>query len=241
MGLTGWPGFMRPRLRGLLVADHEVAPGQPDPGHAPGLGGRPGRDAGLGGRPGQGLDQGAVRQPQRGPSRLRRHADGQRVAPGVRGDHLGELAAQLAPAGRIGEPAAGHRRRAAGRPHGRYRAGPQQAVPPQQVGNRGQLGPGGQLPACRRGRAAPRECGRCHVEHRGTQDRDAGAARVAEQDPVPHVQRERLPQHQPDDGVSRSGRAQQPDPGCGPGRADVQRHFLGQPELGVLAELSRER
>jgi hypothetical protein len=134
------------------------------------------------GRPGQRLDQGPIRQPEGGPGRLGRHADGQRVTPGVRGDHLGELAAQFAPADGIGQPAAGRDRgrEAAGHAHGRHRAGPQQPVAAQQVGGRRDVRPGGQLTPGRRGRPPPHERGRRHVEHGGAEDGHARAAGVAE-------------------------------------------------------------
>jgi hypothetical protein len=153
-------------------------------------------------QPGQGLDQGPVRQPEGGPGRLGRQADGQRVAPGVPGDHPGQLAAQFGPAGRIGEPAAGRdrRREAAGHAHGRHRAGSQQAVPTQQVGGCRDLRPGGQLSSGRRGCPAPHERGRCYVEHGGADDGHARAARVTQQQAVAHVQRQRLAQREPGQG-----------------------------------------
>jgi hypothetical protein len=42
-----------------------------------------------GGQAGQLLDQGSVRQSEGGPGRLGRHADRERVPPGVGGDHFG--------------------------------------------------------------------------------------------------------------------------------------------------------
>jgi hypothetical protein len=135
----------------------------------------------------------------------------------VRGDHLGQLAAQFAPAGRVGEPAAGRDRggQAAGHAHGGYRTGPQQPVPAQQVGGGRDVGPGGQLTAGGCGCPAARERGRRYVEHGGAQDGYARAARVAHQQTVTHVQRQRLAQRQPGDrraaGVRE--RPEQPQPG----------------------------
>ena len=63
----------------------------------------------------------------------------------------------------------------------------------------GEVGPGGELASGRGGRTAPGERGRRDVEHGGAQDRHARAARVAEQDAVTDVQRERVAQHQPGD------------------------------------------
>jgi hypothetical protein len=77
---------------------------------------------------GQRLDQRPVGQAEGGAGGLGRHADGQRVAFGVSGDRLGELALQADPAGRVGEPVTRHGRRAAGNTHGGQRAGPQEAV-----------------------------------------------------------------------------------------------------------------
>jgi hypothetical protein len=82
---------------------------------------------------GQRLDQRAVGQAERGAGRLRRHADGQRVALGVRGDHLGQPAAQRGPPVRIGEPVPGDRSHAARNAHRGQRCRPQQAVPAQQI------------------------------------------------------------------------------------------------------------
>ncbi len=64
------------------------------------------RAAGNRGLPGERLDQGPVRQAEGGPGRLRRQADGQRVAAGVGGDRLGQLSAQFRPAAGVDEPSA---------------------------------------------------------------------------------------------------------------------------------------
>jgi hypothetical protein len=82
---------------------------------------------------GQRLDQGPVGQAERGAGRLRRHPDGQRVALGVRGDHVGQPAAQRGPPVRVGEPVPGDRRNAARNAHRGQRRRPQQAMPAQQV------------------------------------------------------------------------------------------------------------
>jgi hypothetical protein len=82
---------------------------------------------------GQRLDQRPVGQAERGAGRLRRHADGQRVALGVRGDHLGQPAAQAGPPVRVGEPVPGHGGETTGDAHGGQRRRPQDAVPAQQV------------------------------------------------------------------------------------------------------------
>jgi len=147
----------------------------------------------------------------------------------VGGDRLGQLAAQAGPAGRVGEPVARHGRRAAGNAHGGQHADAQEAVTAQQVGSRGKVRPGGELGPGRSGRAAPGERGRRDVEHHRPQDRHARAARVAEQDTVADVQRERVAQHQPAD----RRRPEQPEPYLCAGGADVQgqlgrqRHLSG--------------
>jgi hypothetical protein len=82
---------------------------------------------------GQRLDQGPVGQAERGAGRLRRHADGQRVALGVRGDHLGQPTAQDGPPVRVGEPVPCDRSNAARNAHRGQRRRPQQAMPTQQV------------------------------------------------------------------------------------------------------------
>jgi hypothetical protein len=195
----------------LRLPEAEVAAVEPDPRRrVPGRGFRRRR-------PGQGLDQHAVREPQGGPGRFGRQADGQRVAPGVRGDHLGQLPAQFAPADRIGKPSADRDRggQAVGHAHRRYRTGPQQPVPAQQVSGGRDVGPGRQLTAGGRGRPAAREPGRRHVEHGGAQDGHPRAARVTQQQTVTHVQRERLAQRQPGDrgAAALRERPEQPQPG----------------------------
>jgi hypothetical protein len=89
--------------------------------------------------PGQRLGQRPVRQAERGAGGLERQADGERVAPGVGGDRLGQLAPQGGPAVRVGEPVprpdAG--RRGAADAHRRQRGAAQETVPAEQVTGRG--------------------------------------------------------------------------------------------------------
>ena len=175
---------------------------------------------------GQRLHQGPVGQAQGGAGGLGRHAYRQRITLGVRGDRLGETAAQVSPLRRISEPAARDWRRVAGHAHGGQRACPQQSVAAQQVIRLRKVRPGGQLTSGRGRRTALDELRRRDIEHRRAEDHDGGAARIAEQDAIADMQWQRLPERQArESGTGGIRRPQGPDPGQRPGRADVQGHF----------------
>ena len=180
----------------------------------------------VGGSAGQRLHQGPVGQAQGGAGGLRRHAYRERITLGVRGDRLGETAAQVSPLRRISEPAARDWRRVAGHAHGGQRACSQQPVATQQVIRLRKVRPGGQLASGRGRRTALDELRRRDIEHRRAEDGDGGATRIAEQDAIADVQRQRLPERQAhESGTGRIRWPQGPDPGQGTGGADVQGHF----------------
>ena len=188
------------------------------PARAAGPGPRPAPGPAAGGQPGRPPAAGRARAGPGGRARRSRSASWRRSSPQPDG---------------IGQPAVARdrRREGAGRAHARHRAGAQQPVAAQQIAGRRGVRPGGEFAPGSGGRPAPRERGRCDVEHGGAEDDHARAARVAEQEAVADVQRQRLAQGQPGDapGAVASPRAiQQADIRGGPGRADVHGHVGGR-------------
>jgi hypothetical protein len=172
---------------------------------------------------GQGGHQVAAWQVERGAGGLGGHAGGERVLGAEGGDGPRQLGAQPGPVLRVGEPVPRDRvRLTGGVRHGEAGRGQlrpaQQLVPAQQVGRRRGFRPRAKL-AGRGGAGAPAgERRRERVEDGRTVDRQAGGTRVAQDQPVADVQRQRL--LQPQAGVDRVG-PEQADPGLGARRPHV--------------------
>ena len=216
LGVLGSPGRLRCLVRALLCHHPQVTVGQLHP---------DGRSR-VGGGACQRLHQGPVGQAQDGAGGLGRHAYRERITPGMSGDRLGEPAPQVSPLRRISEPATRDRRRVAAHAHGGQRSCPQQPVATQQVIRLRKVRPGGQLASGRGRRTALDELGRRDIEHRRAEDHDGGATRIAEQDAIADVQRQRVLERQPrESGAGGIRRPQGPDPDQGAGGADVQGHF----------------
>ena len=187
--------------------------------------------------PGQRLDQDPVGQPERAPGRFHRQPHGQRVLLGVLAGQLGQPSPGGPPERRVSQPVPGHRVRGAADPHRGQHARAQQPVPAQQVAGSRRPRPAAQAGGGRGGGTAPLQLRRDHVQHGRAQNEQAGRPGVAQQDPVPHVQGQLFAQGEPGQhhatgtgwyrvigvpsGPSLRRSAQHPDPGRGPGRADV--------------------